>query len=131
MPLSLKNKADTLIGDLRIALEPIQTSYRVVNRKYWQGLSTSSAIPKDGIEVETERNKHPSDQIETWEDVGVLVPSMMPVSLEIHTYDGPQGQGYVIIASVEIAGRRWVRSVNVGMESWRMQPWQVSEVVIE
>lgn len=128
LPSGFAAKADTILADLKAALAPIQADYFALKGRYWQGLQTPLAIPKDGGEATPEKAHHPTDQAETWEDIAVPFPSALPIAVEVHVYDGPSGHGYILLGKVELAGKRWMRAINVGPETWRTREWTAQPV---
>ena len=68
-------------------------------------------IPADRGKLKMEKNQKPSDQEESWFDVGVKVPDTSLVSVAVHTSDGPNGQGYEVDGRMDSGG------------NWREQDW--------
>jgi hypothetical protein len=92
--------------------------------RYFQGLRTPVLTPVDGGERVPDSTRKPTDQAQSWADAGFSLPATMPMSLEIHTYDGPGGKGYVAVVEVEFNGRIWRRAQQHGAETWRSHGWR-------
>ena len=133
---SLKTIVEAKMNNLLSQLSTIQPTYKGNEDRYWQGLSCVATIPADGGTVATDPTVKPTDQTENWSNVngvnnGVTLDVSLPVSLQVDVYDGPNGQGYVVIGQVEEAGRIYQKSVNVGAETFREHDWlDVTEVLI-
>ncbi len=72
----------------------------------------------------------PTDQKETWADVGIATLADLPdktgldaLSVQIDTYDGPQGKGWQAVFSIELGGTTYQRTYNRGPEAYRDQDW--------
>lgn len=116
LPADLQSAADAVLTDLVNQLEIVQSDYITTNGRYWQGLVTHTSLPQDGQETVPNPNVHPTDQADTWNNVGIVLTSPAPIAVEVLAYDGPQGPGYVIIGSLVYDGERWIRSIGVGPE---------------
>ena len=126
---TLKDQIDPILDDLVTDLASIQSTYKTANDKYWQGVPCVSITPADGNEESTDLTVKPTDQDENWNDEAISLASTLPVHLQVDSYDGPQGFGYVVIGIVIEATRTYRRSVNVGPETYRNQNW--TDVTLE
>lgn len=116
-------------------IQPKQAAFLAARGKYWQGIRTTvlTALPNnltaDGTtaEVVPDTSVHPTDQAETWADANISLGATIPMALEIHTYDGLGGMGYVGIVYVKVNGTTYVRAQNNGPQTWRTFAWR-SEV---
>lgn len=134
MPLSdtLKNLADAVIASVVNQLATLQSTYKEANEKYWQGVAPVENIPADGNTELVDTSKKPTDQAEDWVHIqettpgnyeGVVLASAIPVCVEVHTYDGLKGKGYVVIGTVVEDAVTYTRNVNIGSEEQREQAW--------
>ena len=125
MPISqtLKDQCDPLIDTLVTDLVSIQSTYKTANNKYWQGIACVPILPADGNEESSDLTVKPTDQAENWNDESISLASTLPVCLQVDSYDGPQGLGYVVSGVVIEATRTYKRSVNIGPETYRTQIW--------
>jgi hypothetical protein len=111
---------------------PRQNAFFAAHGRYWQGLVTSDLLdlpnnPDSGdpgvLETVPLVLRHPTDQPETWTDAGINLGATIPMALEIHTYDGPLGKGYVGYVWARWAGELYMRCQNFGPETWRTLAW--------
>jgi hypothetical protein len=119
---------DARMGGHMGTIAVAQAGYRAVNGVYAQGLLTHSTIPADGETVPADRlTDHPTDQPYSWADLattyGLTFPSQPQAAVRVDSYNGPAGQGYVVVVVTEISGARWERAINVGAETWRTRSW--------
>ena len=126
-----KDKADSFVTQRWSSVQIMQTGYLAQHGRYFQGIVTHDDAPGDGGNVPPGLDRRPTDQAESWRDVGAapLFPPGMEASAEVHVYDGPQGKGYAIIArmlndSVGGDGLVYARTWNSGPETWREHDWQ-------
>lgn len=102
----------------------VQARYFAEHGRYWQGLPTHSLTPTAGDPLSTDiAMTHPTDQAETWADIGAYLPDLMNVSLRVDVYESPEGHGYVVVAETMITETTWTRSINFGPETWRTATW--------
>ena len=125
--MATRAQVQSAAEDLRATLGPIiqsrQDAFFAARGRYWQGIRTHAALPVDGVDAAPDPDAHPTDQPETWADVGITLPAACAFSLEIHAYDGPGGHGYVVIATFRYGGNTWSRTWNVGPEPYRAALW--------
>ena len=105
--------ADVALSTIWPELLSAQIEYHALAGSYFQGLRTTGDIFAGC----------PTDQAMSWAGIIVLPP--LPMTMWIDVYDGPHGQGFVVIMEVTDKGQTFRRSANAGPESWRKQPWQV------
>lgn len=105
-----------------------QDAFFAAHGRYAQLLPTHSTIPQDGVFAAPDRANYgsPEDAIEAWDDLGQL-PETMQSCLRIDNYGGPEGQGYMVIVQVILAGTIWQRTTAVGSESMRSHDWKEVE----
>jgi hypothetical protein len=104
-------------------LDAFQAAYYSSNDQYFQALTSHSTVPS-GVEP-ADITTHPTDQdavlATLWDYTGL--PVALNWSLRIDVYDGPDGAGYVLTVSTNVAGDTWITSVNHGPDTWRDTPW--------
>lgn len=131
---SLQSTVDAIFDDVVSQLSTLQETYKTetvvdeagneyVRGHYWQGVAVVDGIPADGAELSVNLSKKPTDQTEDWSDVGVSLDATIPLRVEVHSYVGPSGQGYVIVGTVEEDNSTYQRSKNIGPETFREQEW--------
>lgn len=120
----IAQRADTDLLTSRLAVGLVQSSYQAAHGAYWQAAPTHSDPPRIGQNLPPNPLARVSDN-PAWYDMGIDLPSDMPVSVRVDVYDGPHGSGYVIIGALcDDGGTIWERSVNVGPELWRDHNWR-------
>lgn len=124
IPAGIETKANQILGDLQTVLAPVQVNYLKANRGYWQGIRSHVVTPKDGGKSAPDKTRKPTDQKENWTDVAVTLPASMEITATVNVYDGPNGKGYEMVGEIEIGGRLWRRTVNVGLEKYRDGDWR-------
>lgn len=119
----IRTAVDTKLAQLWPGVQAKQDAYAAAHDgRYWQGLITASTIPADGTTVTPDvGNATPTDQPDPWP--AALVNSPLPMAIQMDVYDGPLGAGYVATCYVRVLGNLYVRSQNVGPETWRTAPW--------
>ena len=119
------DKADAATGNRLQAALTMQADYQRQHGKFWQGLRTQAEPPKDGQPGEPDFKRKPTDQADDWETTGAknLLPPGLNTSLAVDTYDGPQGQGWVLSMQFESEGKQYMRGINVGPETYRTHDW--------
>ena len=116
--------ADDFLDSALTHIASRQDAYSESHGRYFQGVATN-ATPANGAEATADFGVKPDDQAESWSDAGFLLPSDLPVKLELHAYDGPRGKGYTVVISVIVAGieYRWARATGPEAAS-RTHDWQ-------
>lgn len=109
--------------DPGISLDDIQADFYSNYGRYWQGLRTHIVVPEAGSPSPPMTTTHPTDQPESWADVGVPLSDTMDMALTVSVYDGPSGKGYVVVAETVISETLWLRTINFGPETWRQHYW--------
>lgn len=123
-PAQIRQAVDDKLAAAWTQLQNRQTAYLGARGRYFQGIKTHVVTPADGDETAPDLTGRPTDQAETWTGAGFNLPATLPMALQIDTYDGPQGKGYVGILWVQIGGQLWRRSAQVGPETWRARAWE-------
>lgn len=114
-------------GDLllmRLAIGQAQVDYRARYGRYWQAAPTHAQPPAADAVIAPDPLAQVGDD-PAWIDLGIGLPADLAISLRVDVYDGPRGQGYVLLAWVrDPRGGVWERAVNTGPESWRAYNWR-------
>lgn len=124
-----KNKINTFIQGIRTVLQTRQNAYKAAKGRFWQGISTHDKNnPPDGdTDVSPNKSRKPTDQTEDWTDIAAGFPANWPANLEVNTYSGPQGDGFVVVITVKGTGNEiWERSVNFGPETHWERDWRLT-----
>ncbi len=125
--------SDTLAAQINAKLQRIalsvairQAAYLAARGRYWQGIRTHLVPPADGTLAATDPNVHPTDQTETWADLGIDLDPTLEVMLEVDAYVSTGGQGYVFRATIRMQGglETWQRAQNFGPDGLRTHGWR-------
>jgi len=101
-------------------IQKIEAAYFISNGRYFQGIQTPSTIPDDGLEIDADYSKKPTDQKETWADVFKdldALPMKIPALTAIHVYEGPNGHGFIVSLAFHSKGKVYYRMWNQGPEN--------------
>jgi hypothetical protein len=96
-----KDKVDANITARWESLVLMQEGYASSHgRRFFQGIKTHDTPVTDGDARQPNMDRKPTDQSETWRDVGAapLFPPGMDASVAIDVYDGPLGRGWIVRA---------------------------------
>src|SRR5687768_4534401 len=109
--------------DLLAGLPARQAQYAANHGgRFWQGRKLTAVIPADGATAPTVTSAKQTD-CPSWAAASVAVPPAMRCAVQIDAYEAPGGHGYVVSAAVRCQGTVYVRSRNVGPETWRTHGW--------
>lgn len=82
-------------------VDGLQNAYFVRYDRYFQGLPLlGDSLPDGTEELPAQYSRHPSDQFDTWQDLGpaIFKPGLdIPINMHTNTYISPDGPGYNII----------------------------------
>jgi len=108
----------------RALLTATQANHLAQNGTYAQTLWSHAAAPEDGAKVlpDTLADK-PSDQAAGWVDLADISATLMTARGRVDTYNGPDGNGFVLVVQVREAGVLMQRSINFGPLTDRDQAW--------
>jgi hypothetical protein len=115
---------DSALDGLWAQLAERQAAYRRGRGRYWQGLDTPATLPEEGADAAPDPARAPDDQAEDWAAAGIVLPARLAGALAVHVYDGPDGQGYVLMARARRGGGVWAAARQAGPEGWRSHPWR-------
>lgn len=122
--LSILTAIDTRMAAPAAAIATAQLRYYEQKGRFAQRLSTHPVLPADGAELPPDpQNEKLAGSTERWMDLEPL-PAHMMSALRMDAYQGREGPGYVLVSTVQLAGRDWQRCDNFGPEPWRTRPWQ-------
>jgi hypothetical protein len=103
------------------ALDPLvatidtkQSEELVASKPYWQGAKT-----RDDSTAKV------SDH-DSWETKGIALGAI-DEDVQVHTYVGPHGSGYIIIMEKPVDGGRYIKKVVNGPEQERGHDWRFSQ----
>jgi hypothetical protein len=105
-------------------LTTFEADYLAQHGQYYQSLQSHSYAP-DSLQPPDGLENHPTYQNEA---LGVLwtaaaLPYELGWSFSVNTYDGPDGQGYVLNVSTILNDHIYARSINYGPETYRNADW--------
>jgi len=98
-----------------------QDEFFNANGRYWQLKRTHTVAPDGTPSTPDNLDNLPSDETEGWSAV-VTLPGQLEMALETHKYNGPQGQGWLLIIYLTVDGAEWRRVIDFGPEG-RDQAW--------
>jgi len=122
-PPEIKSEADAYRAEISSQIQAFQHDYFINNRRYWQGLETTSKMPKDGEKEIINPVKGTTDYAEQWSDTGIVMPQDASFSTRVDVYEGPKGWGYVITTSFIDGEVLWEKSENFGPETHKDHDW--------
>lgn len=139
VPKGLAKQADDALDALVAQLPALQDKYktelldrvdeegevydRYSRNKYFQGIATPSAIPRDGRAEPVSKSLRPTDQDEDWASMGVVLPASSVISVRIDVYESDEGWGYTVTGTIDVGGVVWSRCVNFGHDESRAHDW--------
>jgi hypothetical protein len=124
VPAAAMTRIQTFLTNVAAAVATKQATYFAAKGRYWQGRRCLLATPADGATAAPVLTDHPTDQVESWADLGLNPGANLEVNLWCDTYIAPGGPGYVLGVEVWYSGQLWRRTQNFqGPESWRTTPW--------
>jgi hypothetical protein len=109
-----------------------QQSYVGSHGRYFQSLwSHTSEIDEGASTAPDQLNSRPTDQAETFGDMWVTGGVRIGLGrlgwrFRLDIFDGPCGQGYVVVIETMRLSVVYTRSIVIGggqCESWREEPW--------
>src|SRR5689334_17422200 len=121
LPTTLQSNIDAMLLSVAPQIATAQTLHLTAHGRCWQGKLTHTAIPADGALTAPNLDAKPTDQPDSWRDLAIALPALMPAALSVEAYIGPQGPGYTIHAHVISGGVRYRRAIHSGPEAWREQ----------
>ena len=129
VPLPLQTTIETELAALITDLALKQPAYFAIHGRYWQSARTHTTPPSDGIPTATNLTRRPTDETQSWADLGIVLPALTSAAYTVHTYRTRAGHGYVIHADVIISGVHHRKSVNVGPATWLTQTWLTAKII--
>jgi len=120
---SLMERADLDLYTVQLQIERLQ-SQRVANRAELLQLPTTHALPPGELGAAPDPSRRVG--LDSWYSAAIDLPLMMYASVRVDVYDGPQGVGYVLVATMVQRGEVWARRVNVGPETRRTRDWHLA-----
>jgi hypothetical protein len=96
VPIALQPTIETELTAIASGLAIMQPAFFSAYGRYWQGLRTHAVPPADAIATAPNRNLRPTDQLESWTDMGIALPALASAAYTVHAYETRAGHGYVI-----------------------------------
>ena len=110
MPIPTEPKTSAALDTLVASIEAVQAADLAAGKPFWQGAKTK----EDGTAKTPDHD--------SWEDKGITLGAI-DEEVEVHTYDGPRGSGYIIIMEKPVTGGRYIKKVVNGPEQERASDW--------
>jgi len=108
--LPVEPKTSAALDSLVTTIDTKQSEELAASKSYWQGTKT-----RDDSTAKV------SDH-DSWETKGIALGDITE-DVSVHTYDGPNGLGYIIIMEKPVTGGRFIKRVVHGAEQSRAQDW--------
>jgi len=93
----------------------VQKDWFKKNGRYFQGLKTMPNPPDYKKNSKIEITRSLSDQVEHWKDVGYN-EVYAPVQITCDVYEGPNGHGFIVSASVKVKNYLCKNFMHIGRE---------------
>lgn len=124
-----RERIQAAADNLRDALTARQETYRARRGRFWQGRTSSTLVPVDGLDVPQDRTaERAGSNDRSWADHAL--PLALPIQVECHEYLSPRGPGWVLIARARHAGRTYEAAHATGPEGeQRRHGWRAAEEV--
>lgn len=105
-------------------LEDYQDEYHSIHSHYFQSLASHNT-PPSGATAPDNLESHPEDQTEALSELWdyANLPDEIAWSFRVDVYDGPNGDGYVLVVETTVDNNVWHRSINFGPETYRNNDW--------
>lgn len=110
--------------------QAMQADYFAAHGRYWQGVAPIDAPPSDGAAVPGDPSRRPTDQPESWQDVGAdafLSSAGLQSRPTIDVADGPDGHGWRLTVSFRCDGVLHARRWGFGSLADRSHGWMAIE----
>lgn len=119
------NSVDASLNAKLNKVRQYETDYLLAHGRYYQALWTHAATPNGSQTAVDQLTSRPHYQTETLQDLfdKQNIQRNLPNRFRIDQYDGPQGQGFVIVAEVVACGLTMQRHYNTGAETYRELGW--------
>ena len=110
MPISDHPKYPQLLTFTAAFVESVrikQAEYYITHGRYFQGLKTPVVAPDGNTNEKVGHGLKPHDQPESWNDFDAARfnnSTRVPYSIELNTYSGPSGDGWILRGELRIAG---------------------------
>ena len=135
-----RNRIDAFVDAKLEGIHDAQSDFHAANGRHWQGLPTHDRVELpshsggDDDKAAAHPNRKPSGESHDWTGIlsilnphlpeSVLTGIKLPASLQVSTYGGPDGDGYVLSAEFDWDGVVWRRDWNTGPETYRDHDWR-------
>ena len=106
-----------LLANLHNYCESAQPDFMAQHGKFWQGVELDLS--------DQDLTKHPTDQDETWVDLGFTLPGLPFGTIREDVYEGPGGWGFVTTVRIENGSDIWEKALQDGPETERAHDWEI------
>ena len=120
---TVKRKIEQRVPNYLELLTSFQDDYHVMHDVYWQGVITNLPLPADGDEVLLDMSRRPHDQVEAWNDVGII-PHSLACSIWVDVQEGGWCLGGALTWEAVERYRMWGFGT---MSDWTTDEWIDSE----
>ena len=128
-PQSESNFGVTAEDSILQAVVISQADYFQQNGRYWQGLKTSTEIPKDGVAITPDRlNLKPKDEPKAWDEL-VTLSTQLPYQVEVWTYGSGNDAGYQVLFRKQEGNLIYEKSAGYGYAFGKTYDWKVIQDV--
>ena len=122
MDATLQARCDAFLDGLLPQLRTAQAAR--AESGYWQGAPTPANWPTRTVRREPDLTACVLSHKESWADLGLKdLPAAWPCTAEVHTYDGPMGRGWLLVATVRDGTEAYRRILNEGPETAMARDW--------
>lgn len=109
----LQATCDSQLDDLFVQVGKVTNGFLSQKGWYFQGISTATEIPLDGLAVDQVDTKAPVyDPASTWKQAGIVVPAKMQMSVAVDNYEGPKGKDWSLRGTLVLDNTRWRRTIS-------------------
>ncbi len=105
------------LADFHVFCEGAQPAHMSRHGAYWQGVEMDLS--------NQDLSMKPTDQIESWADLGFQLPPLPFGSVREDVYQGPGGWGFTSTAKIVDGVNIWGKTLHNGPETWREHDWEV------
>ena len=125
----LRTRINTYAQNLWVNILPRQEAYFLAHGRYWQGRRTPRQVPQFTDAQDSPRTADRLDEIagseaQSWRQfLPAIDGAVLSAQIQIDTYDGPQGKGFVVHMRFNHNGNTFERSQHYGPETHRQKAW--------
>lgn len=115
-------KADASLAVLAGKIKAAQNVFYANHGYYWQGLDSSEA-PDEGVDIQPDGKKMPTNMTVNWEGFGIRFLGKIPFAVRVDVMERHGKDGYSITAKVK-KGDGWLeKTEGVGIAADQTKDW--------